>query len=114
MKKVFIPTALALFLATGLVASEAQHQADTAATTAAATATDKMAMEKETSHAPVTTGSTADHMAAHPADNKMAEAGKKGKKGSAHHHSKVNVKEADELTAKLNAMTCPSSTAPAA
>ncbi len=111
MKKVFIPTTLALFLATGLVATES-HQADTAATTAAATATDKMAAEKDANHAPATTVSTADHMAdAHPAAKVVVV---KNKKSGGHHHSKVNVKEADDLTAKLNAMTCPSSAAPAA
>ena len=95
---------------TGLVASEAHHQADTAAKPAAATATDKMAMEKRTlPHPAATTGSTADHMTAHPAIAKVVQTGKNIVKKGHHHRSNINVKRADDLSDELNKMTCPSS-----
>jgi len=99
MKKLFIPTALAVLLTTGLVAQEApkaeeKTTAAPAAEKAAAPAADK--------------AKTADAKAdkAHAAPAKAHTAAKKEHHAAAH-HSKVDRKLANELTDKLNAMTCP-------
>ncbi len=121
MKKVFIPTTLALFIATGLVAGEPSQSA-TAATEATMPTNEKMAMEKDANPAPTTKVTEENHMtdAANHADNKTAAPmDKKGNKmmmggGKRSHHSMVNRAKANQLTADLNKMTCPSSATPMA
>ena len=108
MKKLFIPTALAVLLTTGLVAQEAPKVEEKTAAAPAAASTAAPAAEKA--------AAPAAEKAAAPAADKAKTADVKADKAhtaakkehhAAAHHSKVDRKLANELTDKLNAMTCP-------
>ncbi len=103
MKKLFIPTALAVLFTTALAAQEAPKVDEKAAAAPAAASTAAPAAEKAADKA-----KTADAKAdkAHAAPAKAHTAAKKEHHAAAH-HSKVDRKLANELTDKLNAMTCP-------
>ncbi|WP_165380314.1 hypothetical protein [Candidatus Finniella inopinata] len=106
MKKLFIPTALSLLLATALVAEDAKKP-DAAASAPAAPAKTEAAPAAPKADAKA--AEAAHPAAAHPAATPA-------KKSGAHHrhHSNVNVKVANELTDKLNKMTCPCPATPVA
>ena len=110
MKKVFVPTALALFLATNLIAAE-EKKSDVAAPV-----TEKTASSEETKKHEATVEKAE---AKKEADDKAKSADAKPAVVTKHHHvarhhSNVNIKVANELTEKLNKMTCPIHMAPAA
>ena len=107
MKKLFIPTSLAVLLTTGLVAQEAPKVEEKTAAAPAAASTAAPAAEKAAAPA-ADKAKTADAKAdkAHAAPAKAHTAAKKEHHAAAH-HSKVDRKLANELTDKLNAMTCP-------
>ena len=124
MKKLFIPTALAVLLTTGLVAQEAPKVEEKTAAAPAAASTAAPAAEKAAAPAAASTAAPAAEKAAAPAAEKAAApAADKAKTAdvkadkahtaakkehhAAAHHSKVDRKLANELTDKLNAMTCP-------
>ena len=140
MKKLFIPTALAVLLTTGLVAQEAPKVEEKTAAAPAAASTAAPAAEKAAAPAAASTAAPAAEKAAAPAaastaapaaekaaapaaEKAAAPAADKAKTAdvkadkahtaakkehhAAAHHSKVDRKLANELTDKLNAMTCP-------
>jgi hypothetical protein len=108
MKKLFIPTAFAVLLTTGLVAQEAPKVEEKTAAAPAAASTAAPVAEKAAAPA-ADKAKTADAKAdkAHAAPAKAHTAAKKGEHHAAAHHSNVDRKLANELTDKLNAMTCP-------
>lgn len=121
MKKALTFTAITALLGTVTMAATTSPH-DTAATKATATATDKLAVEKEAAghNATVVTETnkvdTDAHHAveansAHPAAVVVNKPAKKLVAKHHAHHSHINVKEADALTAQLNAATCPNAAA---